>query len=202
MPTSSVLSVLARWRWVPLGTAMVLAATCGCSSMNNTDKGVLTGAGLGAGAGALIGAATHHAALGALAGGALGGVAGGLTGNAIDKSEAKTQAQIAAANAPPPFTIQNVVELTQQHTSDAIIISQIRTTGSVYYLQPQDIEYLKANGVSDVVVMEMQATANRLPRRVYTAAPVYGQAVYQPVYVAPPPPPVGIGIGVGYVGHR
>lgn len=194
MSTSSVSTAAAYLRGVSFAV-LPLLLTCGCSSMNNTDKGTLAGGALGAGAGALIGGATHNAGVGALAGGALGALAGGLTGNAIDKSEAKTQAQIAAANAPPPFTLQNVVELTQQHISDAVIISQIRTTGSVYHLQQQDIEYLKGNGVSDPVVMEMQATAYRAPRRIYTAAPV--QAVYQPVYVEQAPP-IGIGMGFGY----
>lgn len=200
MTSSSIISILKRWRWIGLGTAFSLALCCGCSSMNNTDKGVLAGGALGAGAGALIGSACHNTAVGALAGGVLGAAAGGLTGNAIDKSEAKTQAQIAAANAPPPLTVQNVVELTQQHISDGVIISQIRTTGSVYHLQPQDLEYMKANGVSDPVIYEMQATAYRAPRQVYTQVPVGYQAVY--VAPPPPPPPVGVGIGFGYVGGR
>ena len=150
MPSSSILSVLARLRGLSLGTAMSLLAACGCSSMNNTDKGVVTGGGLGAGAGALIGAATHHAGVGALAGGALG-----APGRWPDGQRHR---QIGSENAGADCCRQRAaaVHHSERGRIDAaahqrlrIIISQIRTTGSVYHLQPQDIEYLKANGVSD-----------------------------------------------------
>jgi len=63
----------------------------------------------------------------------------------------------------------------------------------VFRLSATDTIWLKQNGVSDPVVQEMLATANRVPRRVYTAAPVY-----EPVYVVEPPPPVSVGVGFGY----
>ena len=87
---------------------------------------------------------THHTGVGALAGGALGALAGGLTGNAIDESEKKQQAQIAAATAAQraPLGLTDIVNMAQQHISDEVIISQIRTTGSIYHLSPSDIEWL------------------------------------------------------------
>jgi hypothetical protein len=88
--------------------------------------------------------------------------------------------------------------MTQQHVSDAVIISQIRSSNSVYQLSAQDTTWLKQNGVSDAVVMEMLATAHRFPRRVYVDGPVYGEPVY---VVDPPPPPVGVGVGVGFRGR-
>ncbi len=186
-------------RLVAAGVLPALLA-CGCAGMSNTEKGALAGGGIGAGAGALIGSATHHTGVGAVAGGALGALAGGLTGNAIDESEKKQQAQIAAATAAQraPLGLTDIVNMVQQHITDDVIISQIRTTGSVYRLSPSDINWLKQNGVSDAVVMEMQATATRYPRRVYTATPVYQEPVY--IY-EPPPPPVSVALGFGY-SHR
>jgi hypothetical protein len=98
------------------------------------------------------------------------------------------------------LSLVDIAQMAQQHISDAVIIGQIRSTGSVYRLSPPDIQWLKENGVSDAVIMEMQATANRYPRRVYSATPVYTQPVYV-VEPPPPPPPVGVGVGVGYVGR-
>ena len=87
--------------------------------------------------------------------------------------------------------------MAQQRVSDDVIISQIRTTGSVYQLSPTDIVWLKQNGVSDPVVQEMQATAVRV--RGYPGGPVYAVPAYTPVYVVePPPPPVAVGVGFGY----
>lgn len=184
-----------------LGALLPLLLLNGCSSMSNTDKGVVAGGALGAGAGALIGSATHHAGVGALAGGALGAVAGGLTGHAIDESDKKTDAKIAAAQAQQARQIgmTDVIQLVQQHVSDELIINQIRTTGSVFVLSAADLNMLKENGVSDRVIAEMQATAGRTPQRVYVRqAPVYMQPAPVVVVEQPPPPPPGIAVGVGF----
>jgi hypothetical protein len=187
---------------MPISVAATLLV-CGCSSLNNTEKGVGVGAGLGAATGAIIGNATGHTGAGAAIGAGLGGLAGGLTGHAIDESERKQDAKLAAATAPGPsgpLGITDIVQMAQQHISDEVIINQIRSTGSVFRLSPNDITWLKSNGVSDAVVMEMQATASRVPRRVYTATPVYSQPVYV-VQPAPPPPVVGFGVGYTHYGR-
>jgi outer membrane lipoprotein SlyB len=183
------------WRWrALLGGTLVSVVLGGCESMNNTDKGVLAGGGLGAVAGALAGG-PRHAGAGALAGGVIGAVAGGLTGAAIDHSEKKQAAREAALRT-PPLSLEDVVKLTSSGASDEVIINQIRSTGSVYQLAAEHIIWLQNNGVREPVIREMQATAARPPRVVYTAQPVY---VVQP---APPPPPVGVGLGVTWVGGR
>jgi len=167
----------------------------GCQSMSNTDKGVLAGGGIGAGTGAVIGSATHNTGAGALIGGAVGALAGGLTGAAIDDSERKQDAKLAAATAPPahgPLRIEDVAQLARDHISDEVIVNQIRTSATVYRLTVDDINYLKQNGVSDLVIAEMQNTVYRCPRRVYTASPV---VLVEP---GPPPPPVGLGVGFSY----
>jgi hypothetical protein len=178
-----------------MGTALVpFFLLTGCESMSNTDKGVLGGAGLGALAGGVIGSATGHAGAGAAIGAGLGGVAGGLTGAAVDNSERKQAIRQAAAQN-PPLSLPDIVQLTQKGTSDSVIIDQIRLTGSVYHLSAQDLMWLQDNGVREPVVREMQATAYRPVRRIYTAAPP------PVVVVEPPPPPVGVGVGFS-VGRR
>jgi outer membrane lipoprotein SlyB len=177
-------------RWLA-GTALPVILLGGCQSMNNTEKGALTGGGIGAGAGALIGHATGHTGAGAVIGGLTGGLIGGAVGNDMDKEKAK-QERIAAAEA-RQLQITDVATMAQQHLSDGIIINQIRTTGSVYHLSTDEIVWLRQQGVSEGVIAEMQATAYRPLRRVYTPAPV--------VVVEQPPPPVSVGIGVGFHGR-
>jgi hypothetical protein len=163
--------------------------------MSNTEKGTLAGGGIGAGTGAIIGSATHHTGAGALIGGAVGALAGGLTGNAIDESEKKQDAKLAAI-APParaPLRLEDVAQLARDHIGDDVIINQIRTSGTVFTLTVEDINYLKQNGVSDAVISEMQNTVYRCPRRVFTPAPV---VIVDPG--PPPPPPIGVGLGFSY----
>ena len=171
--------------------------TCGCSTMSNTEGGAVGGGLLGAGTGALIGHATGHTGAGALIGAGVGAVSGGLIGHAADESEKKTEARIAAAQAAHSLGMTDVAQLAQAHVTDDVIIAQIRSTGSVFRLSSTDTIWLKQNGVSDGVIQEMLATANRVPRRYYSAAPVYGE----PVYVVEQPPPVAVGVGFGYHGR-
>ncbi|MBY0528188.1 MAG: hypothetical protein K2R98_32635 [Gemmataceae bacterium] len=195
----------ARYSWRSGAALLPMLLACGCASMNNTEKGVAAGGLLGAGTGALIGSATKHTGLGAIAGAGIGALSGGLIGNAVDKSEAKTQAQIAQVSAQQQAQVQqqqvgitDVVRMVQQHIADELIINQIRTSGSIFRLSSEDINFLKSNGVSDAVVIEMQTTATRAPRYVYTSAPVYASpTVVRPVYVYEPPPP-SIGVGFGW----
>lgn len=75
--------------------AMLLIATTGCGSMNNTQKGAAIGAGggaaLGAGIGALIGKG-KGAAIGGVIGTAVGATAGVLIGKKMDKAKAQAEA--------------------------------------------------------------------------------------------------------------
>mgnify|MGYP001187415482 FL=1 len=177
----------------------VLAA--GCSSMTHTDKGVLGGGLIGGATGAAIGSASGNTGAGTAIGAAVGALPGGLIGNEMDQSESKTHAEIAqvAATVPAngPLSLPQIAQMAQSGMSDAVIIGQIRSTRSMYSLTPEDLAWLKSQQVSDPVILEMQATATRMPPppRVY-ARPYYGPEV---VYVAPyyPPPPIGFGISYG-----
>ncbi|MFN4261937.1 MAG: glycine zipper domain-containing protein [Gemmataceae bacterium] len=177
---------------------------CGCAHMTNAERGALGGGAIGAGTGALIGGATGHPVAGALIGTGVGALSGGMIGKGVDNAERRAEARLAAATAtppPPPLGIVDIAQMAQQHISDAVIINQIRTTNSVYHLSPQDIGWLKANGVSDAVIIEMQATAQRQRPIACPPKPVY---VTQPsvVVIEQPPPPIGFGFGVGYSNCR
>jgi outer membrane lipoprotein SlyB len=185
-----------RTMWLMSLALMPVCLGSGCSSMNNTDAGVLGGGVLGAGLGALIGG-PRHALAGAAIGGATGAVTGGLIGNSADQKEkqvAQAQAAQAQAAAQNALSLTDIAQMAQQHISDEVIISRIRTSSSVFRLSANDIAFLKANGVSDPVIMEMNATANRVARPVIVGAappPPYAQ----PVYVVEPAPVVGVGFG-------
>jgi hypothetical protein len=167
-----------------LGGLLILS--CGCESMNNTQAGAVGGGLVGAALGTVVGAAARNPLAGAAIGGAVGAGTGALVGNAEDRAQdraARRAAAIQAAN--PPLTLYDVAHMSQQHISDAVIINQIRYTNSMYNLSPDDINWLKQQGVSDSVVLEMQ-----------TRRPVIvqgGAYVVQPA----PVPVVGVGVGVG-----
>jgi hypothetical protein len=180
---------------LPGALMVVLLAGSGCQTATGT--GAAAGGAIGAGVGGLL----SHCPGGAVLGGLIGAGAGALGGSIVDDNRERKaeQAAVAAAAAatPPPLSLQQVVQLTQNGTSDGIIIDQIRASGAIYRLRAEDILYLQNNGVREPVIHEMQLTTYRGPRRVvYSAAP-------PPVYVVEPAPPVvGVGFGYGYYGRR
>jgi hypothetical protein len=188
---------------------LLLLPMCGCSTMSNTDAGVLGGTAIGATGGALIGSAVGDPLAGAALGGVLGAVTGGLTGSAVDRAEARAEAnayqRVKAEQAlqRPPLSIQDVITLTQNHISDSIIIRQIQETNSFYNLTANDLIGLRQMGVSETVIAVMQT---RRPPVGYAAPPVLGGPVVQREVVivepAPPPPPVSFGFGIYSGGHR
>jgi hypothetical protein len=68
-------------------------------------------------------------------------------------------------------TLEEVVRRAQSGEADSVIIDNIRTSGMVYHLTAEQLDYLKQNGVHQCVINEMQATAYRTPRRVFLPAP-------------------------------
>jgi hypothetical protein len=133
----------------------------GSQKASSTEAGVLAGAGLGGVTGAIVGRPTGTTAAAAVSGAAVGGVAGGLPGNAIDQSEQEIRAAAAAQAQRGPLGLQEVADLMHNGSGDAVIIDQIRLTGSAYNLTAEQIVWLKQNGVSDAVVYEMQTTGHR-----------------------------------------
>ena len=171
------------------GLLTALAASGGCETAAGT--GAAAGGLLGAGIGGLAG----HCPGAALAGGALGAGAGLVGGAIADGVQAKKAQRAAAADvAVRAPGLGDIVNMTQNAVPPAQIINQIRTSGVVYRLTPEQVVWLNQQGVNSAVISEMQATAYRAPGRVrYVAAPVV-----QPVYVVEPsPPPVAVGVGFG-----
>jgi hypothetical protein len=111
----------------------VLLLTCGCTGMENTDRGMATGGVLGGILGLGVGAITHHPLAGAAIGAGAGALAGGAIGNHEDRAEAHAVAQAAAAH--PPLSLEDVARMSQQRISG----------------------WLKQQGVSDYVIAEMQS---------------------------------------------
>lgn len=194
--------------WI-IGLGAVLPFLGGCAGMSHTAEGAGIGALLGTGTGAIIDRATGgKGGTGALLGLATGTVIGGAIGNEADKKEkdaliqAKADAE-ANASQGTPMGLTDVVQLAQRNTSDEVIINQIRSTNSTFQLSTEDLRFLKENGVSDRVVLEMQ---NRRPTQVLTPryVPVHRHPryMYAPppavIFVEPPPPPPP-GFGVGFV---
>lgn len=80
-------------------TAVVaLVATLGgCSSLNQTQRGAVIGAGAGGAVGAAVGAATGSTARGAIIGAAVGGVAGAVIGAQMDRQREELASELEGA---------------------------------------------------------------------------------------------------------
>jgi hypothetical protein len=189
-------------RWI---AGAMLLLSCGCSTMNNTESGALAGGGIGAIFGTLVGAACRAPLAGAAIGAASGAAVGAAAGASEDRHEARVQQAVnaqaaaqqqaaqAAADRAPKLT--DIVAMSRNGTSDAVIINQIQAAyPAIYQLNADDINYLKSNGVSDAVIVALQNTGRVAPpgATVIYSGPRY---VYDPYYYSPAP--VG---GVVFVG--
>ena len=167
-----------------LGGLFLPAALAGAGCQSATGTGALAGGGIGAATGAIL---SHGRAGGTLAGAVIFPSSVSLTCSAADPEHRATRPAARPAASPAarhPLRYEDIVQLTQSGSSDAVIIDQSRVTGSVYNPTAQDILYLQQNGVREPVIREVQATAYRTPSAVYVAEP--------------PPPPVAVGVGVGF----
>ena len=144
-----------RNRWA------LLVVTClpfanGCSNMNNTQADALGGGAIGATAGALLD--RRNPLAGAAVGGVLGAATGAAVGSQADADQRRVNAAAAIASDPnrQPLTLEEIVDLTQHHVGDSVIIEKIRASGTYYNLSAAHITWLHDNGVSDAVIYEMQ----------------------------------------------
>jgi len=179
----------------------MLLMSCGCSTMNNTEAGVVGGGLAGGVLGTIVGAAFHNPLAGAAIGAGTGAVIGGASGAAEDKRERQFEMRQAAAVAAaqeaqqPALTLEDIARLSKNNTPDSVIITQIRNSHAIYKLNADDLNYLQANNVSASVVIELQNSA----RQNYVNGPpvVYAQPgyIYDPYYYRPP-----VTVGVGFVG--
>ncbi len=168
--------------------------TAGCPSMNHTQSGAMVGGGLGALTGAVVGSHTGHAPGGALIGAAVGALAGGAVGHSEDRRDARDAAIMQAAyveHARNALTNFDLIRMAQSGMGDDVIISSIQTRGGQFDLGTEALITLKANGVSDRVIVAMQQAVQGIsaPGPILAPAPVVLPA--QPVIVQPAPVFIG-----------
>ncbi len=130
----------------------------GCES--NAGTGALVGAGVGVGAGALI----SPTPAGVLIGGAVGAVGGAMIGAALDSSDRdniqrNSPQTMNRIDRGEQLSIADIEKMSEAGIEDDKIIGAIHSTGSVYYLTAEDVEDLKAAGVSQRVIDFMLQTA-------------------------------------------
>jgi uncharacterized protein YcfJ len=160
----------------------------GCMSPDgtpdNTGTGALEGGAIGAFSGAVIGG--RNAGPGALIGAAAGMIAGGLIGHSMDQDQQmrlreQSPQTYVRVDQGQPLGMTDIKALAKAGVSDDVIISQIKTSHTVFRLSAADIIDLHGAGVSDAVVNYMintQSTADAAPATTTTV-----------VQTAPPPPP-------------
>jgi hypothetical protein len=128
---------------------------------------------------------------------------------------AATSAPIAADNAPVklPYGVEDVLKLTRAQVSEDVTLNFIHSSGTIYNLSPNDIVYLRNQGVSDRLINTMldqrknvpaeaavqaaqSAASSTQPAPAYSdanaaaaaqASPQYAYAQPAPVYVQPEP---------------
>lgn len=144
-----------RMPLVLLATLALISA--GCESMGpKTKTGTVVGGLIGATAGGIIGHQSGHGLEGAGIGAAVGALSGALFGSAMDQKDKE-----AMAVNPNHITLTKIAEMASQGTPDAVIISEIDRTHSVYNLNSEIITYLKQNKVSDKVIDYMMSTSKQ-----------------------------------------
>jgi hypothetical protein len=190
------LGILAAFGVMALGSS-------GCGTMSNTAAGAGIGGALGTGAGLALGAATGNPKTGAVAGGLIGAGVGAAAGNSADQvkqaraEDRQAAVAIAQAQSQGKMGMMDVVHMVQAGHSDAVIINQIRATGSTFQLSASDLDFLKASNVPDTVIVAMQnarPVAVVAPRRAVVVQDQPTTIIYErpaPVYVAPAPVFVG-----------
>lgn len=157
-------------------------------SPDRTGTGALAGGAIGATSGALIGSRSGRTGEGALIGGAIGLITGGLIGKSMDQeARARLRAEApqtyARVDQGQPLAVADVKAMVKAKISDDVIMSQIRSTHTIYRLSAPDIIDLHEAGVSQKLTEFM---INTPTLNAGTAAPA-PQA--QTVYVSEPPPP-------------
>jgi hypothetical protein len=158
-------------------------------AQNHTERGAAVGGLTGAVVGAAIGENNGDAVPGAIIGGALGLITGAAIGDSVDQDIARTRAyerqRFYHARA---VSVADVVNMSHNRLSDAVIINHIHQNGVQRRLEVSDVIALHQQGVSEAVISAMQR------------APLVGYAPPAPVvryeaplvveryhYVAPPP---------------
>jgi hypothetical protein len=138
----------------------LLLITAGCqNTQTRATEGAVIGGVLGAGAGYGIGTAVgRHGGEGAVIGAVSGAILGGVIGGQMNKNKSGKGPAGQAAPSANQLSLQQIVDMTKQGANEAVIIDKISLTNSKFNLTPSDIDYLKAQGVSQKVIDAMSAS--------------------------------------------
>ena len=120
----------------------------------------------GAEVGTAVGVASGDPRTGAVVGGLLAAGAGGWIGNDIDRDDKHRAADEAAGRAydrAQPSRIDEIVRMAKNGQSERVIVNHIRQSRMRFLLNAEELNDLKANGVPDPVIVEMQNTAEPSP---------------------------------------
>ena len=173
--------------------ALVCLSASAAHAQVNTQRGATVGGITGAVIGSAVGNKNGEAGAGAAIGGVLGAVAGGLLGNATDKQAALDQQrryyyqqQQQIAHVQSAVSLNDVVSMTRSGLSEAVIINQIQTRGTVQKLSVPDIIALHQQGVSENVITTLQ-TANTRPQLVARSPVIVEQPVIHQRVITPAP---------------
>lgn len=101
-------------------------------------------------------------------------------------TSASITAAVTATTSEPvklPYGVEDVLKLSRAQVSDDVITTYIQNTGTIYSLGPQDIVYLKEQGVSDRIVNTMM-DQRRVANEVAAQAQQQQAAAQQPSVVA------------------
>lgn len=183
-------------RVTALAFAISVFGQAGCSTLNNTEKGVGLGALIGTGVGTALGAATGNPKTGAVVGGLTGAGIGGLIGNDVDRTEKKQKDRqdVIAAQAyadAQPGRMEEIVTMFKSGQSERVIINHIQQNHLRFALSANDLNYLKSCAVPDAVIMEMQNSNQRGVVGPHRPVVVREEVIIQePVYIHRRPPPV------------
>lgn len=177
-----------------LSVLLPIGIMTGCHPRNHTEHGAMVGSTAGALLGGIIGHQSGNTGDGAVLGALAGGLTGAVVGNSKDKEdmayEELAQVQMAEATA---VTNLDLIRMTQSGVSDDVIVNTVKTRGGRIDMSPDAVIDLKANGVSDYVVLEIQKAAQAAARgdvvRVVSSRPE--------IVIVP-----SVGVGVGVSQHR
>jgi hypothetical protein len=98
-------------------------------------------------------------------------------------SDTSAPAAISAAPVKLPYGVEDVLKLSRAQVSEDVILNFIHNSGTIYNLGPNEIVYLRNQGVSDTVINAMLAQRQIVPAQVaaQNAAPTAPNPVPAPV---------------------
>jgi hypothetical protein len=167
---------------------LLVALSSGCAMDSHADRGAAVGGLLGAGTGAVVGHAMGNTAGGALLGAGVGALSGAAIGSGQDEIEAKNRAmietQLGRRVGPGSVTSRDVIDMTQAHVNDDLIINHIHSHGMVAPPTANELIALQQNGVNPRVVQVMQEPPPA-PRAVIVEQPAPPPVVIEGYYGRP-----------------